>query len=335
MKLVTDFNNIIKDEKWKSLISCSHFSSPFQTQDYYDFLKKNKYYDGYAFALIDGNEIKALMVVSLMKEPGFKAYFSRRGIILGGPVLNNDINKTDLTFFLKEVSKRLKRKAIYLETRNFNNYTEYKEAFQKAGWHYQPYLNFQLSFRNIEKNKLSSFFKYNRRREIKLSIKYGANYRLANNEKEITEIYNILRELYKKRVKVPLPPQSFFLGLFRKNIIKVFIVKHENKTIGGSFCPILANKSIYTFYYCGIRNYHKRIFPTHLAILAAMEYAIDKNIPMMDFMGAGKPELDYGVRRYKSEFGGELVEHGRFSFVLNPLMYYLGVLGMKVLKRIN
>ena len=52
-------------------------------------------------------------------------------------------------------------------------------------------------------------------------------------------------------------------------------------------------------------------------------------------MGAGEPGVPYGVRDFKSEFGGKLVEHGRFLCVKKPLLYKIGVLGVKLLKKIR
>jgi lipid II:glycine glycyltransferase (peptidoglycan interpeptide bridge formation enzyme) len=116
--------------------------------------------------------------------------------------------------------------------------------------------------------------------------------------------------------------------------MRVFIVKHNEKLLGGAYCLVQPGRALYTYYYCGIRDYHRRIYPTHLAILAAMEYALDNNIPLIDFMGAGKPDEEYGVRRYKAEFGGQLVEHGRFIKILNPFLYHLGRIGVKLISKV-
>jgi lipid II:glycine glycyltransferase (peptidoglycan interpeptide bridge formation enzyme) len=52
-------------------------------------------------------------------------------------------------------------------------------------------------------------------------------------------------------------------------------------------------------------------------------------------MGAGKLDHDYGVRKYKMEYGGQLVEHGRFIKVLNPFWFKVGKLGLKILSKIR
>jgi len=50
-------------------------------------------------------------------------------------------------------------------------------------------------------------------------------------------------------------------------------------------------------------------------------------------MGAGKPDEGYGVRDFKAKFGGELVEHGRFIHINQPVLYTIGKQAVKFLKR--
>ena len=86
-------------------------------------------------------------------------------------------------------------------------------------------------------------------------------------------------------------------------------------------------------YYCGDRNYSKKLFPTHLSILAAIEFGLTQNVKSLDFMGAGKRDKEYGVRQYKLEFGGEIVEHGRFLKISRPVLFQLGNIGLKFYKK--
>ncbi len=329
-----NFLNHNYTESWIRLLSVSKYASPFQTPAFYDLLKKTDGFHAEVFALSMSGSIKVLAVVTIMKEPGIKGFFSRRGIIFGGPLIH-EARDEELIFFLQKLKQELKNKIIYVETRNFFDYANYKNAFIKSNWQYDPYINFQLPIINMDKKDVVALFKYNRRREIRQSIENGTIYYICTTMEEVLSIYKILKDLYKERVKVPLPSPEYFLGLFNNNIMKAFIVKHNKKTIGGAFCPVISKKAIYTYYYCGLRNYNKKIFPTHIAVLAAIEYAIENNIPMVDFMGAGKPDVEYGVRKYKSEFGGILVEHGRFIKVLNPFLFILGKLGLKILTKIK
>ena len=54
-----------------------------------------------------------------------------------------------------------------------------------------------------------------------------------------------------------------------------------------------------------------------------------------DFMGAGLKTKPYSVRDFKSQFGGDLVEHGRYLKILNPLIYKVGKIGLNVLSKLK
>lgn len=329
MKIVC--NDEVDIKLWELLLNKSKFSSPFQTPSFFELLKSIPIYSADVFAVQTGDSYTCLAVVAIQKESGLKSYFSRRGIVYGGPIINEATDK-ELSYLLEETKRRLKGKVIYIETRNFFDYSSHADSFINSKWIYEPYLNVRLNLEGYSKDKLISLIKYNRRREIRLSTQNGATYHLCTQEEEIYEVYKILHELYRKNVKKPLPPFDFFLKFYKSNILKVFIVTHKNKIIGGSFCPVLHNRGLYTYYYCGLRNYQRQIYPTHLAVFAALEYAIENNIPVVDFMGAGNPDIDYGVRQYKLEFGGELVEEGRYLKILNPFLYNIGKVGLKALK---
>jgi len=326
----------IDSEKWKSLLNKSNMATPFQTVEYYDFINLISDLSAKVYAIENNNELLALCVVTFQKEKGIKGYFSRRAIIYGGPLIaKGEDGKRALGTLLYELNKELKRKVIYVETRNFNNYSEYKDVFLENGWNYEPYLNFQISLYGKTLEDLLSAMKYNRRRQIQLSLKEGAYAKEAENTNEVIALYNILYALYEDRVKLPMPDLEFFIKLFNSSIGKVFIVKHKENIIGGSFCFYYPEHSIYTMYYCSLRNYHPKIFPTHLAILETIKFGLQNNLQKVDLMGAGKPSEEYGVRKYKSEFGGIQVEYGRFIKIYNPFLFKFGKLGLNVLKKLK
>ncbi|NCQ12406.1 MAG: GNAT family N-acetyltransferase [Bacteroidetes bacterium] len=279
-------------------------------------------------------KLTSLVVVTLQKEHGIKEYFSRRGIVYGG-ILISENNEESLKFLLKHLNNFYRNQLIYIEIRNNFDYSIFKSAFQLNNFNYQPHFNVQLKTENTSMEAILSNMKYNRRREINISFKEGAEVNEAQNENEVIALFDILKDLYTTKVKLPLPNLNYFIGLYKSKIGKVFIVKHHNKVIGGSFCIFHQGMSINTLYYAGIRNYHKKIFPTHLAIMGVTEFAIRNNLKMVDFMGAGKPGKEYGVRDYKLEFGGELLEHGRYLKIINPILYNIGKLGLKLLAKIK
>jgi hypothetical protein len=324
-------NQQISLEKWSAILAISHYSSAFQTPSFYELCNESFGISADAFALEEDDHIKALCIVTLQKEPGLKGYFSRRAIIYGGPVLK-DLGSEEFGLFLNDIVKQYKLKAIYLEIRNYFNYIQFHDQYIRADWKWLPYLNVRLSLKEKSVEDVLASMKYNRRREIKLSLTEKAFYREASDISEIKSLYLILKETYLKKVKLPLPNLEFFTGIFKSAIGRVFIVLHDNHIIGGSFCLFLERKTIYTMYYCGLRDYQKNIFPTHLSILAVIEFAIKNKLEYLDFMGAGLRGTEYGVRNYKLEFGGELVEEGRYIKINNLLLYKIGGIALKLTK---
>ena len=232
---------------------------------------------------------------------------------------------------MNAVRNKIENKAIYIETRNFNDYGRWKEAFEKAGFVYQPHLDFHIDCTDEE--AMWARLSDNRKRQIKRAMQHGVHIEEAQNEQEIEAWYMILETLYRTKVKTPLFPLSFFLTFYRQRLGKYLLVKHEGQIIGGIMCPVWNGKCIYEWFVCGDDKMYKEQYPSVMSTYAAMEYAQKNGLPRFDLMGAGKPDKAYSVRDFKARFGGQEVEYGRWLYVNKPALYKIGELGVKVLRR--
>lgn len=279
--------------------------------------------------------LRAVCVGYVTKErSALKQFFTRRAIIIGGPALADDATDEEVTALMCAVQKELKGEAIYIETRNFNDYSIRKEAFSKAKFSYIPHLNFHVytdrTWENIENN-----IGKHRRKYIRLSFRDGATIEENPTIDQVRTYYDILLELYRTKVKMPLQPWSFFEKLYNLNSCKYLLVMYEGQIVGGSICMLLPGRGVYEWYACGKDGAFKNIHPSSVTKYAGMKYACDNGYAIFDMMGAGKPDEEYGVRDFKAEFGGELVEHGRFICIAKPILYKIGVLGVKILKKLK
>ena len=229
---------------------------------------------------------------------------------------------------------------IYIETRNFEDYSKWREAFEDAGFRYERHLNFHIDC--SDKERMWERMSEVRRRQVKkasatVSLNDAAmlpnepQASLLNDENDVRAWYAILEKLYRTRVKTPLFPETFFLEAYRQGIAKYLLVKHEGKVIGGMMI-VSSSSCVYEWYICGMDAEYKEQYPSVMATWAAMEYANEHGLARFDVMGAGKPGVPYGVRDFKAEFGGKLVEHGRFLCITQPILYRIGVLAVKLLK---
>lgn len=328
---------------WQKLVDESPYATWFQTQEAYQFYAANKKeMMPFACGIERDGELRAVCVGYVTKvRSRIKQFYTRRAIIVGGPVIANSASEEDVARMLYAIQLPCRLIAqspyrptwrnlpIYIEMRNFHDYSRWKEVFEACGFSYQPHLNIQVAC------DAAHTMSEQRRRQVKKSIGNGATVSEAQSEQEIRDWYKILKQLYREKVRTPLFSEEFFLQFYRKGCGKYLLVKHEGKVIGGMMCPILEGKAIYEWYVCGLDDEYREQYPSVMATYAAIEYAKGNGLPLFDFMGAGKPDENYGVRDFKKEFGGEVVEHGRFLCICKPILYAMGKLGVKILKSLG
>lgn len=335
MKILS-INNIDRTG-WSRLVATSATGTWFQSPEAYDFfVSMPELFRPFAIGLAcepagPQTQLRAVCVgyVTVEKNP-VKQFLTRRAIIIGGPCLADDCIDYEVMELMRAVRKQLKSEAIYVECRNFNDYSHWRNAFEAEGFSYVPHLNFHVDC--SDKEAMDGKLSENRKRQIKKAVKSGIEIAEAQSEQEIKEWYDILLHLYKMRVKTPLFPLSFFIEFYRQGLGKYLLVKYEGKVIGGIMCPILEGKCIYEWFVCGMDTEYRNQNPSVMATYAAMEYGNAHGLARFDFMGAGKPNEPYGVREFKARFGGDEVEYGRFLCVMKPLVYKIGVFAVKILK---
>lgn len=323
----------INTEKWIELTKSSIHTSYFQTYDCYRFFKSLSFLEPFTFGLEENEDLKVVAVGYIVSDGSrIKRFFSRRAVILGGLSLDSDTSQETLEIFLETITKELKNKAIYLEIRNFTDYSDYKQTFTKCDFSYQPHLNFHVPTPDVDK----AFQQLNttKRRDVRISLKNGAVIEDTKKIVDVRDFYLILSDLYQNKVKTPLFPEEFFTKAITENPdAHLFCIKYNEKIIGGSFCFALDGRKLYELFVCGLDGVHKNIFPSTLATWAAIEYTAQHQFEYFDMMGAGKPDESYGVREFKSKFGGELVEYGRFQYIFNKTLFSLGKKAINYLKR--
>lgn len=325
MIIICTYSEIDKQD-WRLLAEISPLSTWFQTDEAYRFYQSVSDMCAFVYGVMEEDKLVGVIVGYTTQEKcKLKQYFTARAIVVGGPLLDENISESALTMLLQTVKKQ-QGEAIYIETRNLHDYSRWKTVFKANGFAYHPHLNIQVAC--TAEHVMSE----QRQRQVKKAIKNGAEICEASSEQEIRDWYQILRQLYRQKVRTPLWSEAFFLQFYRNGVGKYLLVKYNGKVIGGMMCPIFAGKAIYEWYVCGLDEVYREQYPSVMATYAAIEYAKQNDIPMFDFMGAGVPDQPYGVRDFKIEFGGEAVEYGRFLYVRKPLLYNIGKWGVKILK---
>jgi hypothetical protein len=308
-----------------------------------------------------------LIGVTIREMTGMAGYFSSRTVIYGGPLITHETTDREeiLGMLLDGLIRQVRNHAIFIQFRNFNSQETFLKPFKSAGFHLRDRLNLIVDTSSMEaviNNMSESRWRQVRkglgigrpgdqvawrpgdqetRRQGKGNVAHFAQIIRPEKLDQVRDFYDILFELYKYKVKKPLPPWEFFEQFYKISqegrLGVILLIEYQTKIIGGILAPVTPGKTIYEWYVCGLDQQYKEVYPSVLATWAALEYAVNNNIPRFDFMGVGIPEREYGVRDFKARFGGQLVNYGRFARINNKIFYGIAELGynfLSLLKKI-
>ena len=325
-EILTGIDTIGRD-RWVAFIADHPQRSIFQSPEMYDLYEEAHNFQPVALALEGSNgALKAILLAANIKDyKGIIGDLTVRTIVYGGPLIAPDDENplASAALILEALIETVEKRALYIQFRNSSDMTPLDPAFQKHRFIAEEHLNLLVTtsdpdktFAEISKSKI---------RQAKTSLASGVELVAATSEEEIRQLYLILEDIYKHKAKKPLPHKSFFLAFFRATqqgkLGTVLLAKYKGNVIGGMICPITAGKTLNEWYICGLDKMDSKIHPSVLLTYGAIEYAINNGIPQFDFMGIGSPGKPYGVREFKTRFGGSTVNYGRYMRISNPYLY--------------
>lgn len=313
---------------WSSFVASHPKGTVFQSPEMFELFQKTSKMKPVVIGINDpeAGSLKGILLGVIIRElNGLAGYFSSRTVIYGGPLIDPGASDRQeiLEMILDGLISEVKKQSVFIQFRNFSIQEENKAIFSENDFVLRDRLNLivDTSSQEIIKRNMSP----SRFRQIKKGLGHGANCIEPENLGQVREFYQILVNLYKHKVKKPLPPWNFFEQFYliskEGKLGMIRLVKYQGKIIGGILSPVSPGKTIYEWYVCGLDQQYREVYPSVLATWAALDYAVKNNIPSFDFMGVGLPEREYGVREFKSRFGGEMVNFGRFARVNNKIVY--------------
>jgi len=129
--------------EWSRLVASSSTGTWFQTSEAFDFYASQpELFKPFAIGICNlkfetinaQSTLRAVCVGYVTVEKNaLKQMMTRRAIIVGGPALPDDATDAEVCELMKAVREELKSEAIYVECRNFNDYSRWKGAFNAAG----------------------------------------------------------------------------------------------------------------------------------------------------------------------------------------------------------
>lgn len=293
----------------------------FQSFELYDVYKASRNHYPFCYALEkDDGQLTAIIfgvTTKYFKKP--LSYLTSRAIISGGPLLASG-DPEILDFVLKSLKKELGRKNILIQFRNLWNWGNLKDVFEVNGFKYQPHSDILIKL-NRPADELIEDINKNKRRNVTKTLNKGTLVRIISDVEDFKCCIRLIRKTY-QRILLPFPDESLFFEalkqLSEKGILKVFVAESKTGIIGARM-ELLFGDTIYDWY-AGSDPDFNNLYPNDLLIFHILNWG-NANYNLFDFGGAGNPNVPYSVRDYKLNFGGEMVENGRFELVSKKFLF--------------
>lgn len=317
----------IDGDQWGQLARESSTATWWQTKEAYQLFSS---LPDYRVEVVGVADEDALCGVAVIIRPQARTrvgqWLSRRAVIMGGVMVSDGISVEAYHRLMAAVVEQTSD-VIYVEIRNLCDHSAWRGMIAQDGWQYMLHLNIRIDTTDAQ-SAISRIGKSKRRR-IESSVQKGVRVVEHPSLSQVRAYYDVLRDLYVQRVHKPLPSWGTWERLYASDMCRYILIEHEGRIIGGSVCVLWEGKVMYEWYACGRDDHRRVISPASLTKYAEIQLAERLGIAQLDLMGAGRPDERYGVRDFKAEFGGEMVEYGRYVYAHCPMVYKIGTMLMR------
>lgn len=327
----------IDREEWSAFVAVHPKGNVFQTPQMYDVYTQTSGYEPRVIALEQDKQLVGVLLWVVMREKGLMARFSARSIIQGAPLAKDDKPEYIVTL-LEAYEQRMDKGVIYSQVRNHYEMLTINDAFQQCGYRFESHLNFIIKLDNEEAvwNRIGK----GRIKQIKKAEKNGLYVDVYESEQISDELiaqgYDVIRSVY-QHAGLPLTDLEQIKATNRQGLLVMFVVRNADGEMLGCRFGLLYKDSIYGWY-AGSYSQFYSLFPNDVLIWETLRWGINNGYKTFDYGGAGEPNKPYGVRAFKQQMGGKLVNFGRYEKIHRLWKYRLGVCGVsvyKVLKRLK
>ncbi|HEY7751335.1 MAG TPA: GNAT family N-acetyltransferase [Ignavibacteriaceae bacterium] len=274
------------------------------------------------FAVNDNGQIVAAAFPVLVKiRDSIFQRFTNRLILYSTPLFKNNAEGIQgLKLILDELKSIAKKRSLFMEIRNSENFIiEEVESVLKK-FEYIPYQNYLVHL-NEGKEKIWDGLNSYTRNHIRKAEKKGIEIREAREE-ELEELVSMIESLYHDK-HVPLLNRSVFFSAYKKlhsqKMIRVIVAEYETKLVGVRM-SLNYNKTVFDWYAAAKSEFNKFYINEALS-WNTINWGIENNFEIFDFGGGAVRGQYYGPAKFKEKFRGELVEFGRHRYTSNPLIY--------------
>lgn len=282
-----------------------------------------------------GRVLALLLPVQITLSDGLLRRLTTRAVVYGSLLYDPSLaDKEVLTYLLRTYVQEMDCEALFTELRNLSDLGSIQSVLNDCAFVYQDHLNYLINLdRQIE--QIMQGIGRRTRKNIRRGLRRGEVIIEEITEREqVPVLYDLLYQTYAV-AQVPLADYSLFEAafdvLYPKGMIRLVRARVGDAYVGASV--ELLYKDVVYGWYGGVDRGYSRYTPNELLMWNILQWSAENGYRVYDFGGAGTPDEEYGVRKFKAKFGGDLVCYGRNTYVHAPRMLWLSKQGYRVLRR--
>ena len=323
------------DSAWKAFCRRATQASVFHTPEFMSAMSGVAGVEPAVLALEDGTgEIQALLTSDLDHHLPLKAgRIGTRAVLRAEPCVQPRVAAEEILRLLDTYNERIAEKAVFTEVRNSRDPAPLLPVFHDAGFQFVDHSNILVDLRQPLET-LWKALRADKRRGVNKAEKLGVTCKILTDLGEVQQAYRLLQETY-QRARVPLYPERLFLNIQERlsppGMAHFLAAYQDSEIIGVRLLLTYGGRALDWFAGSSMRG--RELHANDLLVWRSFLMGKERGATSFDFGGAGEPKKGSGVRDFKSGFGGETVNHGRFLKVHSPALYRLAQAGYTVWKR--
>ena len=323
-------------ETWRKFVHEHPNGNIFHTPEMFQVFSYTKGYQPELWAIIDNNsQIRALLLpVRITLMGGVLQWFTSRAVAYGSVLCEpGPEGEAALTELLSAYNQQVKRNVLFTELRNLSDLNGLQPVLVEAGFVHEEHLNFLIDLSQTQETLWHRINKSSRQ-SVRTSRNKGTIVEEVTERHKVAIAHQLLQQVY-SRVKVPLASLNLFETAFDilgpRQKFKIFMARVDEQFIGA--CLLLVYKGKIIYWYAGSDRAFSAYTPAELLLWHVWQWGQAHGCHLFDFGGAGKPNEDYGPRRFKAKFGGTLVNYGRNVYVHAPMRLKFTRVGYQLFRK--
>jgi hypothetical protein len=328
--------NTLDEKVWREFVDQHPQGNIFHTPEMFQvFSRARGYRPELRVAVCENDQVLALLLpVQVSLQDGLLRRMTTRSIAYGSTLCAPDsAGKEALAALLQDYTQKAGQEGLFTELRHLSDPSDYQPVFTQCGFGYQDQLNYLIDL-DCSTEEIFNKIGTKTRKHIRRGIKRGQIVvEEVRHSSQVKIVYESIRKSY-LNAQVPIADISLFEAAYdvlsQRNMVKYWLVRLGDAFIASSV--ELIYKDVIYGWYGGVDRAFSSFTPTELLTWHILKWGAENGYRTYDFGGAGTPEEEYGVRDFKSKFGGRLVCYGRNIYIHSPALLHFSTIGYSVLR---